>query len=70
MNPLNPDIEAAFFYCSTKLSVKVDVKDDFMVVGRVEDLTFELTDFKALFHTPETLDGIKDKIQGLQPILV
>ena len=59
MNPLNPGISAAYFSSMSNITLEVAIQDDFNLVATPKDLNFEITDFKALFLTPEKLSDIK-----------
>ena len=70
MNPLNPSLMAAYFSCESNITLEVSLKEDFTLIAKPTDLNFEITDFKALFLTPETLTDIKQKVKGIKMLLM
>jgi tyrosine-protein phosphatase YwqE len=69
MNPLNPKILSAYISCVSFIAFEINLNSDFTLTGKTTNVDLELKDFKALFRTSETLEDIKQKIKGIQPIL-
>ena len=59
VNPLNPDIAAAYINCKVSIVFGVNIDAPLNLVGWTRDLSFEIIDYKALFFTPETLADVK-----------
>ena len=62
MNPLNTNIPAAEININATFTADVSIVDDFKLVGKTKEFNFEVTSYRALFNTPESLDDIKNKI--------
>ena len=58
INPLNPDIAAAYITCKVSIDFGVNIDAPLKLVGWTRDLSFDITDYKALFFTPETLKDV------------
>jgi len=59
MNPLNPEIEAAYLTCNSNGSFEINLDNDFTLVGKTKALTLDITDYKALFSAKESLEEVK-----------
>ena len=65
-NPLNSEIPAAIFNLTVNASIDVMLEKDFLLTGKSKRLNYTLTGYQALFDTPETIDVMKSKIEGMK----
>ena len=69
-NPLNSEIPAAYINLTVNASLDILLLDDFLLTGRTQNMNYTVTSFQALFQTPETIDNIKNRVNGIKNIIL
>jgi hypothetical protein len=68
-NPYNVEYDSCIIYSKLEVELKLEVQQGFNLTGKVTNVTFTVTDMKAYFETPTTVEEIQERIDiFVQPI--